>query len=118
MRRTGVIDLSHGADGRLRQLDKTLIEKPEDPVVPSRLIDQHGLRTGMNVTVHVGDRRGAEPVNGRKKKKKSRRAAQPPQQIACTFFGCRPVPAGCYQREGFDFWGNPTGFDVIICPGR
>ena len=57
-------------------------------------------------------------LSAAKKKKKSRRAAQPPQQIACTFFGCRPVPAGCYQREGFDFWGNPTGFDVIICPGR
>lgn len=51
------------------------------------------------------------------KKKKARRA-QPQQQIACTFFGCQPVPAGCYQRQGYDFWGNPTGFDVIICPRR
>ena len=53
-----------------------------------------------------------------RKKKQGRRAARAPRRIACTFLGCHPVPAGCYPRAGFDFWGNPTGFDVIVCPRR
>lgn len=50
------------------------------------------------------------------KKKPARRAHRPSRQIACTVFGCQRVPPGCYPRTGFDFWGNPTGFDVIVCP--
>ncbi|MBI1374915.1 MAG: transcription termination factor Rho [Phycisphaera sp.] len=73
-RRTGVIDLSQRADGRLRQLEKTLIERPNDPVVPERLVSQYGLRTGMTITVEIGDKRGAE--GGRRKKKKSKIAKE------------------------------------------
>lgn len=50
------------------------------------------------------------------KKKPARRVHRPARQIACTVFGCQRVPPGCYPRAGFDFWGNPTGFDVIVCP--
>jgi transcription termination factor Rho len=75
MRRSGVIDLSLSADGRLRQLDKTLLERPDDPLIPSRLCEQFYLRTGMTITVDVGDRRGPEP-SGKKKKKKSRLAKE------------------------------------------
>jgi len=39
-------------------------------------------------------------------------------QIACTVFGCHPIPRGCYIRTEYDFWGNPTGFDRVICPRR
>ncbi len=67
---TGVIDLSQRSDGWLRQLDKTLIERPQDPLIPQRLVERFGLRGGMQVTVHVGDKRGSEPIPGRKRKKK------------------------------------------------
>ena len=68
---TGIVDLSQTVDGRLRQLDKTYIEKPEDPLIPIRVIERHGLRTGLEVTVEIGDKRGPEP-NGKRKKKKSK----------------------------------------------
>jgi len=73
--RTGVIDLSQTADARLRQLDKTLVEKPEDPLIPQRLVKQYALRSGMNVVGYLGGRRGPEP-NGKKKKKKKSRLAK------------------------------------------
>ncbi|MBI1370506.1 MAG: transcription termination factor Rho [Planctomycetes bacterium] len=73
--RTGVIDLSQTTDGRLRLLDKTLVERAEDPLIPTRLIDQYGLRTGLTVSCIVGAKRGPEP-NGKKKKKKKSRLAK------------------------------------------
>lgn len=68
IRRTGVIDLSQSADGRLRQLEKTLIERPEDPLIPARMVEQFGLRSGTTVTIEVGNRRGSDELRGRKKK--------------------------------------------------
>ena len=41
--------------------------------------------------------------------------AQP--QIACTQVGCLPVPRGCYPTGGRTFSGEPSGFDVMVCPG-
>jgi hypothetical protein len=41
-------------------------------------------------------------------------AAQP--QIACTDVGCIPVPSGCHPAIGYAPNGNPTGFDVVVCP--
>lgn len=40
------------------------------------------------------------------------------RKIACTSSGCHPIPPGCYPRPGYDWWGNPSGYDVIVCPGR
>lgn len=39
-------------------------------------------------------------------------------QIACTPAGCQRIPPGCHPEPGFDFRGNPTGFDVIVCQRR
>jgi hypothetical protein len=44
-------------------------------------------------------------------------AVQQPQ-IACTDVGCLPVPRGCYPTGGKTFDGSPSGFDVMVCPGR
>jgi transcription termination factor Rho len=74
IQRTGVIDLSQFVDGRLRQLDKTLIERPDDPLIPIRMIEQFDLRTGVTATVEVGNRRGPEET--RQKKKKNRFARE------------------------------------------
>lgn len=48
----------------------------------------------------------------------ARKSRQASGQIACTAFGCHPIPRGCYIRAEYDFWGNPTGFDAVICPRR
>jgi len=44
-------------------------------------------------------------------------AMQQPQ-IACTEVGCLPVPRGCYPTGGKTLDGLPSGFDVMVCPGR
>lgn len=48
-------------------------------------------------------------------------AAQRPQratgtQIACTKMGCVSVPPGCGQVRGMTRRGNPSGYDIIVCP--
>ena len=54
-------------------------------------------------------------LSAAKKKRRIRRGAR---HIACTPAGCYPAPPGCYPTAGFDWRGNPTGFDVIVCPRR
>ena len=39
--------------------------------------------------------------------------AQP--RIACTQYGCIPVPRGCHSRGGRTYSGMPSGFDVVVC---
>jgi hypothetical protein len=40
----------------------------------------------------------------------------PQRQIACTQFGCHPVPPGCHPAPQRTFSGNTTGFDAVVCP--
>lgn len=54
------------------------------------------------------------PVAQRKK----RRARSNGRKIACTRWGCHRIPYGCYPTTEYDFWGNPTGFDAVVCPRR
>lgn len=42
------------------------------------------------------------------------RTAQP-EHIACTKYGCYPVPPNCIPHTQLDWWGNPTGYDAIAC---
>jgi hypothetical protein len=49
-----------------------------------------------------------------KQGKKYVRSAQP-SQIACTKYGCHPIPPGCTPTTQYDWWGNPTGYDRIVC---
>jgi hypothetical protein len=51
-------------------------------------------------------------------RKKPQRTPRPPEHIACTRSGCHPTPPGCHPEIEFDPWGNPTGYDFIVCPGR
>jgi hypothetical protein len=39
-------------------------------------------------------------------------------QIACTPYGCRPIPRGCIITTGRYWDGTPTGFDQPVCPYR
>ncbi|HYI27443.1 MAG TPA: hypothetical protein VD863_06280 [Bradyrhizobium sp.] len=39
------------------------------------------------------------------------------QQIACTQFGCGPIPRGCRIETGrIPFTWEPSGFDDVVCP--
>ncbi|MBS0245877.1 MAG: hypothetical protein JSR61_04590 [Proteobacteria bacterium] len=37
------------------------------------------------------------------------------RQIACTAFGCHPIPPNCHPQTGYRWDGMPSGFDVIVC---
>jgi len=43
------------------------------------------------------------------------RTARSGGQIACTAFGCHPVPAGCKPVRGFNWAGDPLDYDLIAC---
>ena len=36
-------------------------------------------------------------------------------QIACTPAGCHRISPRCHPEPDYDFWGNPTGYDKIVC---
>jgi hypothetical protein len=38
-----------------------------------------------------------------------------PNQIACTKYGCYPIARNCQPTTQYDFFGNPTGYDRIVC---
>ncbi len=40
------------------------------------------------------------------------------RKIACRPSGCFRIPYGCHPAVEYDWWGNPTGYDKIVCPGR
>ena len=40
------------------------------------------------------------------------------RKIACRPSGCFRIPYGCHPEVEYDWWGNPTGYDKIVCPGR
>ena len=51
---------------------------------------------------------------GAKQSKKYLRAAQP-SQIACTKYGCFPIAPNCQTTTQFNWQGDPTGYDAIVC---
>jgi hypothetical protein len=48
-------------------------------------------------------------------KHRTAKRQRPMHQVACTVFGCHPIPAGCHPETGYDWDGLPTGFDVVVC---
>lgn len=49
------------------------------------------------------------------KKTVKRPARATPRQIACTEFGCHPIPPNCRPQTGYRWDGMPSGFDVVVC---
>lgn len=55
-------------------------------------------------------------VQNRKRNRAQRSARARGNQVACTRFGCRPIPRNCRITTEFNPWsGNPTGFDAVVC---
>ncbi len=76
--KTGILDMSDNGHGRLRILDKTLIAEADDPVVPTRIVDQLQLRPGVELEVELGGpygngQSGGGGGGGRNRKKKNKR---------------------------------------------
>lgn len=49
------------------------------------------------------------------KKSPAARQREVPGQIACTIYGCYPIPPGCHPETGYNWDGIPTGFDIVVC---
>ncbi|MEE9403487.1 MAG: transcription termination factor Rho [Algisphaera sp.] len=54
----GVLEMSNKSDGRLRRLDDTYVNDPDDPVVASHLIEKYHLRPGLKLEVSLGKAAG------------------------------------------------------------
>ncbi len=63
---TGILELSNKSDGRLRTLGDTYVNDPEDPVVPSHLIEKYHLRPGLMLEVSLGKVVGGGGGGGKK----------------------------------------------------
>ncbi|MCX7311348.1 MAG: hypothetical protein WCG92_20870 [Hyphomicrobiales bacterium] len=52
--------------------------------------------------------------------KDRRAAAQPPSsadpRVACTEYGCGPVPSGCGKRPGIPGATTSARYDEVVCP--
>lgn len=58
-----------------------------------------------------------QAFSAQRKKKRTRSSGSSGQQIACTQFGCNPIPRGCRVVPGkIPFTWEPSGFDEIVCP--
>lgn len=51
-------------------------------------------------------------------RKKPQRAPSASGPIACTRGSCQSIPAGCHPEPGYLPDGMPSGYDVVVCPGR
>jgi hypothetical protein len=60
----------------------------------------------------------ADEFSAKKRKRYRGYQAYGGTQIACTPFGCRPIPPGCRIITGRTWDGTPSGFDDVICPYR
>ena len=66
---SGVLEMANKSDGRLRRLDDTYVNDPEDPVVASHLIEKYHLRPGLKLEVSLGKTVGGGNTSWSKGKK-------------------------------------------------
>ena len=65
---TGILELpSGGGDGRIRKFNNGLEETPDDPYLPSELVQKFALRPGQEVTAVVEDRHAPNRPSGVKR---------------------------------------------------
>ena len=76
---TGILEMWDGDNGRLRQLDQTLVSNPSDPVICSAVIERFSLRPGLELQISLGPKVGNNPRSQKRGKgrKKNRRKRNP-----------------------------------------
>ena len=76
---TGILEMWDGDNGRLRQLDQTLVSNPSDPVISSAVIERFSLRPGLELQISLGPKVGNNPRSQKRGKgrKKNRRKRNP-----------------------------------------
>ena len=61
---SGILQLQNGADGRLRQLGDGLVESKDDPFIPQHLEEVVPLRSNLQMTVEVVERKAKRRRRG------------------------------------------------------
>jgi len=61
---SGILQLQNGADGRLRQLGDGLVESKDDPFIPRQLEESMPLRSNLQMTVEVVERKAKRRRRG------------------------------------------------------
>ena len=70
---------------------------------------------GDRAAAHAMDLHQGITLSAAAKKSSPSRERRAPGQIACTIYGCNPVPPGCHPETGYNWDGIPTGFDIVVC---
>jgi hypothetical protein len=58
------------------------------------------------------------PITEWSDQRRKPRRVQQSAHVACTEFGCHPVPPGCVPVTGYSWRGYPLGYDRIVCRRR
>ncbi len=86
---TGILEWPQRGDGRLRQLNGMLVERPDDPIVPNILGEQFPLRPAQELTVEVSMRKP------RRRRGRNRGPNAPPREA-------RPIVERVLTIDGLD----------------
>ena len=105
---TGILEWPHRAEGRVRQWsDWSLLEREDDPFVPTELVERYGLRQAVQVTVEVEmrkprrKRRRGGPGGGNKPNPNN--ANRPARPVVCEFLEIEGLsPEQFADRPGFE----------------
>jgi transcription termination factor Rho len=87
---SGILEWRNGAEGRIRQLDHRLLDRPDDPFVPIEMRDRYALRQGQSLTVNVVLRRN------RRRRGKGKR---PPRPVVEEVLAIEGLPPEEYSRR-------------------
>jgi hypothetical protein len=83
------------------------------PISNSEQQKGHDMKRALMISLAFALASGAAEAKQSKKHHVVRTAQ--PEHIACTKYGCYPVPRNCTPHTQLNWWGNPTGYDAIAC---
>ena len=82
----GIFEQGKKSDGRVREMNNTLISDPTDPVLPHHLIQKYNLKPGMRLDVKLGKPFGGANANNNRnnggKKGRYQRNNRPAKKLA------------------------------------
>jgi transcription termination factor Rho len=121
---SGILEWRKGLEGRIRQLDDSLVENQNDPFVPLDFGERYPLREGQRLTVNVVERRS------RRRRGKSGRNVRPVVESVIEIEGLAPelyarrkpfdqlTPIDPQPRIGLEYKGCPPACRLIdlFCP--
>ncbi|MHC5025706.1 MAG: transcription termination factor Rho, partial [Planctomycetota bacterium] len=92
---SGILEMPNGTEGRIRQLEDSLVAQQDDPFVPVALTERYPLRQGQRLTVNV------ETMNP--KRRRGRRPNRKPRPVVSEVIAIEGIdPAQFAARKAFE----------------